>query len=379
MISEEILNKVCPVPDEEEEMNKIRQELSDDGFKINNFNKGGIFYIIIRIFVTIYIELKELARSIINNLFILHADEDWLEVKAGDFGKDRVEAVKTRGYVTLYRDEYANALQVTKGHMFKTPPDVNGNELKYYAVETTVIGAGERTGRVLVEAEESGAQYNVSSGRITTTMIHLEGVKSVSNEDGWLEKEGADIEEVEHFRERILESWSEIAELPIDDKIKNIAKKVGGVLDVQLDSQHPRGQGTLDIIITGTNGESTQKLLDDVKEATKHLQGNYDDFLYKSSIVSKKKVVLTLYIAKDVSTEGIKEQAEAVIENVWKLQNRTELNCMYIDDMRYALKSAIPNYKSAVFSSPTEDMELGTGYVVMLESVSVTVLNKGGD
>ena len=43
MISEEILNKVCPVPDEEEEMNKIRQELSDDGFKINNFNKGGIF------------------------------------------------------------------------------------------------------------------------------------------------------------------------------------------------------------------------------------------------------------------------------------------------------------------------------------------------
>lgn len=109
------------------------------------------------------------------------------------------------------------------------------------------------------------------------------------------------------------------------------------------------------------------------------MQGNNDDFLYKSSIVSKKKVVLTLYIAKDVSTEGIKEQAEAVIENVWKLQNRTELNCMYIDDMRYALKSAIPNYKSAVFSTPTEDIEMGTGYVVMLDSVSVTVLNKGGD
>lgn len=379
MISEEILNKVCPVPNEEEEMEKIRQELSDDGFKINNFNKGGIFYIIIRIFVAIYIELKELGRSIINNLFVLHADEDWLEVKAGDFGKSRVEAVKTRGYVTLYRDEYENALQVTKGHMFKTLPDVNGKELKFYAVETTVIGAGERTGNVLVEAEESGTRYNVSSGRITTSMIHLEGVQSVSNKDGWIEKEGTDIEEVEHFRERILESWSEVSELPIDDKIKNIAKKVSGVLDVQLDSQHPRGQGTLDIIITGTNGEATQKLLDDVREATKHLQGNNDDFLCKSSVVSRKKVALTLYIAKDVSTEGVKEQAEAVIENVWKLQNRTELNCMYIDDMRYALKSAIPNYKSTVFSSPTEDIEMGTGNVVMLDSVSVTVLNKGGN
>ncbi len=379
MISDDILDKVCPVPDEAEEMEKIRQELSDNGFKINNFNKGGIFYIIIRIFVTIYIEILKLARTIINNLFIKHADEDWLEVKAGDFGKERVDAVKTRGYVTLYRDEYENAIQITKGHMFKTHPDVNGNELKFYVVETTVIGAGEQTGKVLVEAEESGTKYNVLSGRITTSMIHLDGVSKVINEDDWIDREGSDIEEVEHFRERILESWSEISELPIDDKIKNIAKKVGGVLDVQLNSQHPRGQGTLDIIITGTNGEATQKLLDDVKAATQHLQGNNDDFLYKSSVSVKKKVELTLYIAKDVSTEGVKEQAEEVIKNVWKLQNRIELNCMYVDDMRYALKSEIPNYKSAVFKSPTDDIEMDTGYVVMLESVSVTVLNKGGD
>ena len=81
MISEEILDKVCPVPDEDEEMERIRNELEDEGFIINNFNKGGIFYLIIRIFVTIYIEIKTLARTVINNLFIKHADEDWLEIK----------------------------------------------------------------------------------------------------------------------------------------------------------------------------------------------------------------------------------------------------------------------------------------------------------
>ena len=379
MISEEILDRICPIPDEDEEMEDIRQELENKGFIINNFNKGGIFYIIIRIFVKIYIELKTLSRTIINNLFVKHADEDWLEIKGADFGKTRVEAVKTKGYVTLYRDEYENALQVTRGHMFKTPPDVNGVELKFYAIETTVIGAGEQRGKVLVEAEKSGTTYNVSAGKITISMIHLEGVENVANEEDWLYEEGADIEEIEHFRERISEAWAEIAELPTDSKIKNIAKGVSGVLDVQIDSQHPRGQGTTDIIITGTGGEATEELLNKVEKATKHLQGNYDDFLYKSSTVVKQEVNLTLYIAKNDSTDGIKEIAESVIENVWQLQKRMELNCMYIDDMKYALKSAIANYKSSVFHCPTEDIELDIENVVMLESVRVTVLNKGGD
>lgn len=252
MIREDILDKICPVPDEEEEMENIRQELDNEGFVINNFNKGGIFYIIIRIFVTIYIELKTLARSIINNLFVKHADADWLEIKAPDFGKSRKEAVKTKGYITIYRDDYQNALQITKGHMFKTLPDVNGVELKYYALETTVIGAGEKSGRVLVEAEESGTAYNISAGRITVSMIHLEGVSSVTNEADWLFEEGADIEEIEVFRERLIEAWSELAELTTEQKLISKAKEVSGVLDVQVDAQHPRGQGTTDIIITGT-------------------------------------------------------------------------------------------------------------------------------
>ncbi|EOS20336.1 hypothetical protein C806_05131 [Lachnospiraceae bacterium 3-1] len=337
MISEEILDKVCPVPDEEEEMEKIRRELEKEGFIINNFNKGGIFYLIIRIFVTIYIEIKSLARTVINNLFIKHADEDWLEIKAPDFGKARKEAVKAQGYVTVYRNEYQNALQITKGHMFKTLPDVNGKELKYYVLDTTVIGAGEESGRVLVEAEESGTSYNLSSGKITISMIHLDGVEAVSNEEGWLHLEGSDIEDIEDFRERIGESWSELAELTTEDKLKNVARKVSGVLSVEVDAQHPRGQGTTDIIITGTGGEATEELLQRVETATSYLKGNYDDFLYKSSTVIHQDISLTLYIAKEASVEGVKATAEHIIEDVLQLGKREELNCLYMDDVRYAV------------------------------------------
>jgi uncharacterized phage protein gp47/JayE len=378
MISEEILDKVCPVPDEAEKMEEIRSELDKEGFAINNFNKGGIFYFIIRIFVTIYIELKTLARNIINNLFVTHADEDWLQIKAADYGKVRKEATKAQGYVTIYRDEYQEALLVTKGHMFKTKPDANGKELKFYVAETTTIGAGEATGKVLVEAAESGTGYNLTAGKITVSMIHLEGVQSVTNEEDWLYTEGSDQEDIESFRERIGESWSELAELTTEDKLKNAARKVPGVLDVQIDAQHPRGQGTTDIIITGTNGQATENLLKNVEEATSYLKGNYDDFLYKSSEVVTQDIVLTLYIAKNTSTDGVRELAESIINNMMQLNQRENLNNLYLDDIRYALKNGIDSYRRTEFSGPEKDIELSKEKVIMPGSLEVTVLNVGG-
>lgn len=378
MIDEEILDKVCPIPDEDETMEEIKGKLGEEGFIINNFNKGGIFYIIIRIFVLIYIDIKRLARSIINNLFIKHAEGDWLEIKVADVGKKRKEAIKTRGYVTLYRDDYQNALQITKGHMFKTLPDVNGKELKFYVLDTTVIGAGEKSGKVLVEAESPGTGYNVSTGKITVSMIHLDGVVSVSNEEGWLYEEGADIEDLEDLRTRAEDAWSELAERTTEEKLINVSKKVSGVLDVRVDAQHPRGQGTTDIIITSTSGEATQELLKKVENATAYLKGNYDDFLYKSSTIVNVDIKLTLYIAKDASTDGVQQTAEKTIEKFMQLSSREELNCLYMDDIRYALKSDIETYKRAEISSPDGDIELDKRKVIMLGGIEVIVKNVGG-
>lgn len=378
MIDEKILDKVCPIPDEEETMEEIKEKLDEEGFIINNFNKGGIFYIIIRIFVLIYIDIKSLARSIVNNLFIKHAQGEWLEIKAADVGKKRKEAVKTKGYVTLYRDDYQNALQITKGHMFKTLPDVNGKELKFYVLDTTVIGAGEQSGKVLVEAESPGTEYNVSTGKIAVSMIYLEGVVSVSNEEGWLYEEGADIEKLEDLRIRAEDAWSELAERTIEEKLINVSKKVSGVLNVRVDAQHPRGQGTTDIIITSTSGKATDELLKKVEAATAYLKGNYDDFLYKSATIVNVNIELTLYIAKDASTDGIQQTAEKIIEKFMQLSSREELNCLYMDDIRYALKSNIETYKRVEISAPDGDLELDKEKVIMLGDIEVTVKNVGG-
>lgn len=379
MIDKETLNKVCPVPEESAVMNEIKTELDEQGFIINNFNKGGIFYIIIRIFVMIYVQLLNLAQTIINNGYIKHAEGDWLEIKAADVGKARKEAVRAKGYITIYREDYVNALQITKGHIFKTKPDVNGVELKYYVTDETVIPAGEQTGKVLVEAEQTGTAYNLPADKITVSMIHLDGVSSINNEENWLYEEGADIEDLESLRERCLEAWSELAERTTASKLKSVAKGVPGVLDVQIDDQHPRGQGTADIIITSTSGAATQELLNKVEAATEYLKNNYDNFLFKSSTIVNENITVTIFIAKEASTQGVAEQAENVISSYMQIASRKELNCLYLDDLRYALKERISTYKRAEFSAPDTDIELEKGKVIMPGKISVTVTNVGGE
>lgn len=43
MIDEDIMEKIIPIPDEEEEMENIEAELAEADFPITNFKKGGVF------------------------------------------------------------------------------------------------------------------------------------------------------------------------------------------------------------------------------------------------------------------------------------------------------------------------------------------------
>ena len=69
-----------------------------------------------------------LLRSVLNNMFMSHAEGVWAELKAADFSKKRKGAVKTRGYVTISREAstdagkeiIGDAVKIPKGHIFKT-------------------------------------------------------------------------------------------------------------------------------------------------------------------------------------------------------------------------------------------------------------------
>lgn len=319
-------------------------------------------------------ELKELARTIVNGCFIKHAEGDWLKIKAADYSKQQKEAKAARGYVSIYRSEYNNALQVTKGHCFKTEPDAGGNELKFYCCENTVIDAGEPVGRVLVEAEATGTYYNIAPGRITISMIHLDGVDYVTNEDDWLFEEGAEEEDLEDLRDRCMSSWAELATRTIEEKLRNAAKAVPGVLDARIDAQHPRGQGTVDVIVTGAAGEASPELIRKVGEAIEPLKGNYEDYLVKSSEVVRQDFELVIYLAEDAATDGVDAQATKLIEDMMAL-TRGEMNTLYRDSIIQVLSTKIDNYRKTDILQPSDDMVLEQDKVIMAGDINVTVRN----
>ena len=374
MIDESIMEKIIPIPEEDEEMEKVQGELEDEGFPITNFKKGGVFYHLCRMLVTIYIELKELARVIVNSCFIKHAEGDWLKIKAADYSKQQKEAKAAKGYVTIYRNEYNNALQVTKGHCFKTEPDAGGKELKFYCCENTVIDAGEPVGRVLVEAEAPGTYYNIAPGRISISMIHLDGMDYVTNEEDWLFEEGAEEEDLEDLRDRCMSSWAELATRTIEEKLRNAAKSVPGVLDARIDAQHPRGQGTVDVIVTGAAGEASPELIRKVGDAIEPLKGNYEDYLVKSSEVVRQAFELVVYLAEDAATDGVDAQAEKLIEDMMAL-TRGEMNTLYRDSIIQALSTKIDNYRKTDILQPSEDMVLEQDKVIMAGDITVAVRN----
>ena len=157
-------------------------ELTAQGFVITNFGSGGVFNTLLMIVLRGRIELIKLLRAVLNNVFVSHAQGMWLELKAADFSKRRKPAVKTRGVITVSRALPGEAIRVTKGHVFKTEQDINGEELRFVVAQDTVLQQNALSVAVPVEAETEGARYNVPQGQISKSLIHIAGIDTVSNE-----------------------------------------------------------------------------------------------------------------------------------------------------------------------------------------------------
>lgn len=373
MIDDKVLDEILPVPDIEELKEEIVEQLKDEGFVITNFGSGGVFFTLLMIVLRVRIEFINLLRSVLNNMFVSHAEGVWLKLKAADFSKKQKDALKTQGNVTVTRGDGADAVRIPKGHVFKTIKDVNGEELRFFVMEDTVLQKGAQTVSVLVEAEQEGSKYNVPPGQISRSLTYLEGGCTVTNGSGWIVREGSDVEDVESLRERTLRSWSELATRPIAEKYQNACEQVPGVLFVKVDDLHPRGQGTVDIVVTSTAGAATESLLTQVRVEVNKIIGSYDDVLVKSSVTIEQPVTVTVTIPDTVSEEGIADNVKAAISELLQIRKNRELNELTHADLVYAIKSKVSAIRNVKVTVPTADVFLSNDKVIILGAVSVTV------
>lgn len=374
MIDNDILDQIFPVQDLESLKKEQVDKLQENGFTITNFNSGGIFNTLLMIILQAKMELIQMLRRMLNTLYVKHADEDWLGLLAADFSKERKTAVKTKGNLTLRRSENADAaIVIPAGTVFKTDMDINGEELRYFSTEKIVVPKNEVLIKVPVEAEMEGARYNIPPGQITRCMQHLEGIIAISNDKGWISTEGSDIEEWESLRDRTLGAWDLLATMPTAAKYKNICESIDGVLHVNVNQLHPRGQGTVDIIVTSTAGEATEELLQKVQEAAEQIKAPDDDVMVKSAVTIYQDIVLQVTLPKLVSDEGIEERITGVVTKYFRISNDRNLNEFIHYDLLYAIKNSIPLIKNVKIIFPDEDVILDEDKVIICGTITINI------
>ncbi len=373
MIDKSILDEVLPIPDMDTLRDQKILELQEAGFVITNFHSGGIFYTMLMIVLRVKIEFIQLLRTVLNNLFVSHATGVWLDLKMADYSKKRKKAQKTQGLVTVSRlDAEGEAVKIPKGTVFKTVQDINGEELRFFALEAAVLQKGAQTVEVPVEAEIEGTRYNVPQEQITRTLTYL-GEVSVSNTKDWITREGSDTEDDESARTRTLRSWSELAQRAIEDTFVNTAESVPGVLFAQADCLHPRGQGTVDVIVTGTAGEATEGLLNDVRKAVAQIAGPYDNILVKSSVTVPQDIAVTVTVSNAPDNSQIENRVRTILTGLLAVRKGRRLHELTCSDINLAIRSGCDTVTNAVVTVPAADVRLSRDKVIIPGTISVTV------
>lgn len=373
MIDKEILDSVLPVPDLMELKDEKIAELKDEGFVITNFHSGGVFYTVLMIVLRIKIELIQLARTMLNNMFVSHASGVWLDLKMADYSKKRKKAQKTQGIITVSRlDAEGEAVKIPKGQVFKTVKDINGDELRFFSSSTMILQKGAASVDIPVEAEMEGSRYNVPAGQITRSLTYLGNIE-ITNQADWITQEGSDTEDDESARTRTLRSWAELAQRATEDSFINAAESVPGVLFAQADCNHPRGQGTVDVIVTGTAGEATEGLLLAVKAEVEKIAGPYDDILVKSSVTVPQDITI-MVTTTDTSTDTeISLYIQTILDELITVRKGRKLYELNLSDINHAVRSKYSSATNVTITVPEQDVKLEKDKVIILGDVTVII------
>lgn len=343
-----------------------------------NLNKG-----IARGFIELFAwgqwQLYHLLERLLTQVAPYHATGEWLDLHADGVNIKRNAATKAHGVVRCHRGEEGGDGNITipKGRIFRTKPDGIGDVYRYSNPEPTVLLAGTDFVDVPIVAESYGARSNVSSGQICELVTPITGIGAVSNPFDWLTSEGANEETDAQLAYRYSLVWKANNGCT-KYAYESWALSVPGVSSVSILDKHPRGQGTVDIVVRGTDLLPTESLLQKVRDAiAPHVPIN-DDWLVKAPIAVP--MTLVAYIEFGVgSASSIEKQVKERLYALFAESRHDEsLKVLQIgQDVPLSLLThtvmAVAGVKRVEWESPKSDTRIPHDSVARLTSLSITV------
>lgn len=245
-----------------------------------NLNRG-LFRGLVEVWGFSTFQLYVFMKVILDQAFPSSASGAWLDLHAQQVNLTRKSETKAEGNVTFYREDSVGNVVIPAGRIVKTQPDNQGTILRFITTAETILPDGQTSVLVPIISEEYGSKNNLASGQIVEMTTFVEGIDGVTNTSSWLTKEGTDVETDDSLRARYVLAWSEINGCT-KYAYKSWAMSVTGTVDANIKDQHPRGQGTVDVILKGTAGIPTQDLIDSVDELIQAKKPINDDVLLKA-------------------------------------------------------------------------------------------------
>ncbi len=344
-----------------------------------NLNRG-VVRGLLELYCWGYWQIYALLQRLMRQAVPATASGDWLDTHAASVNLSRRPATKAKGNVRFLRapsSSLAGNVAIPARRIVRTLPDGIGQVYRYSTVADAVLPAEAAYVDVPVEAEDYGAAANASTGQICELVTPVEGISGISNEADWLTSEGADEETDAQLQERYALAWAANNGCT-KHAYKSWALSVPGVTSVSILDQHPRGQGTVDVVVRGADGLPTEALLEKVRAAIAPNVPINDDWLVKGP------EPVPCAIAGEIEyTSGdpaaIVAQAEARIRALFaETSPLSDVAALQIgQDLTLDLLThtvlAVPGVKRVVWTSPAQAViSVPADGVARLESLSLT-------
>ena len=254
------------IPTTEEELEEhFYTELQAQGSAIANKSKYSPFFLLLAAIVTkpaLWL-IQFMTQTVMPGVLLKYAGGTFLIALAWARKITRKDPSKAEGLITFFREGTTGDLPVPEGTIVES---VEIDEVVYRVI-TTVAGTildGESSVKIPVIAEETGEAYNLQVGYYSILASSVPGITQVKNEEGWLTKPGADIEDPEDLRTRTRDVILDQSDFHTDAAYRSIISKFTGVDpdNIYFDKTAPRGPFTANAYILLDVGEPSQAFLD---------------------------------------------------------------------------------------------------------------------
>ena len=235
-----------------------------------NLNPSAAIRGLLEVIAKVIADLYGLLKTVMQQSFVQTATGSWLDLKVREMGISRKVAIKTRVYLTFScNSPAAQNITIPTGTICKSQKDSGGNDYRFITIEETVLEEGQTSVQVIAEAELPGKAWNVGQDTITRMVTRVTGIHAVTNDVGFLIREGSDPESDEQLRDRAIGKWETLGLGGTRGAYRNWAFSVPGVIAASVLDDFPFGPGTVGVVILGENGAPSAELINEVHQYIK--------------------------------------------------------------------------------------------------------------